>query len=233
MAYTVLKLINNAYYLSGIVARNQQTVTGQQQSDGLDLLNDLLGIKTANNRLIPYFSQYSFNAVIGQETYFIENLIDSETVTFNQQTVRYSMMEQSRKRYFGTARVDNINALPFGWHLERTKGGANLFLYFRPVDTFLIKIMGKFGLVSVELDDDLSASYDRFYIVYLKYALAEYLCTDFNIVLPPQTQKKLNEIEQIITDISPIDFSVDKGSSLQNGVGLNWAMVNFPGWVPS
>lgn len=232
MAYSVRKLITNSYYLSGIVARNQQTVTGQQITDGLDLLNDLLGIKTANNRLIPYFTQYTLTAVPGQEMYYIPNLIDSETVTFNQQTVRYSMLKQTRKKYFGSARVDNISALPFNWHLERTKGGANLYMYFLPASNYIVKITGKFGLSSVVLNADLEQIYDRFYIVYLRYALAEYMCAESNIVLPPQTQAKLNEIENIITDISPLDLSVSKLSSLQGKAGLNWANINIGrGWT--
>lgn len=233
MSYNVTKLVTNAWYLSGIVARNQQTVTGDQSSDGIDLLNDLLGIKTANNRLIPYFQQYTFNAQVGVETYFVPNLISIETITFNQQTVRYSTLKQGRKRYFGSPRVDNISALPFDVHYERTLGGANVYVYFLPIDTYLFKIWGKFGLTTItDPNLDLTTIYDRFYIVYLRYALAEYMAAENNITLQPQVQAKLNEYEQIITDISPIDFAVTKMSALQSGDGLNWAMVNFPGWTP-
>jgi hypothetical protein len=233
MAYLATQLISEAYYLAGVVARGQQTVTGQQASDGLRLLNALLAMKTANGRKVPYFSQYTTNAVIGQETYLIPNLIDSEAVTFNQQTIRFSMQEQNRKKYFGSARVNNIQSLPFNFHLERTKGGANLYLYFLPNDTYPITITGKFSLTKIaSLDTDLETTLDDFYIEYLRYALADYICNQYNLSFAPQSQTKLNEYEAIVTDVSPLDLTVTKLSSLQSGNGLNWAMVNFPGWTP-
>lgn len=72
MAYTTLQLINNAYYESGIVSRGFETVSGQQANDGLQFLNDLIADKTVENGLIPYYQEYNFTAVTGQERYFIE-----------------------------------------------------------------------------------------------------------------------------------------------------------------
>lgn len=235
MAYTVTKLITNAWYLSGIVSRDLETVSGDQISDGLDLLNAVLAIKTANRRLIPYFTQYMLNAVPNQEVYFIPNLINAETLTFNIGPVRYSMQWLDRKKYFGTGRVDNISSLPFDWHVERTKGGANLYLYFLPDSNYPLIIWGKFSLAMLtNLQQDLSLTLDAFYIEYLRYALAEYMCSEYNINLQPQSQQKLNEYEEIITDISPIDLSVSKTSTLQRHQGLNWGDINIGrGWRPS
>lgn len=232
MSYSVRKLITKSWYLSGIVGRSLNTVSGEQINDGLDLLNELLAFKTANNRLIPYFKPYQFNAIIGHESYFIPNLISIETITFNLQTVRFPMSNQSRKPYFGSGRVDGITSLPYSWHLEREKGGAVLYMYFLPQDTYPIKIVGKFSLAQVVLTEDLSATLDLFYISYLRYALAGYMCEDYGLSTPPETQMKLNEYEAIITDISPIDLSTQKLSTLQNGPNMNWAYVNFPGWSP-
>src|ERR1700679_2338430 len=110
MAYTALELITNAYYLSGIVSRQLQTVSGQQISDGLYLLNALLAVKTADKRLIPYYTTYS------------QNLIEIETMSFNLNNVRYAMNNVPRRKYFGQPRVNNIDTLPFSWHMERALG---------------------------------------------------------------------------------------------------------------
>ena len=90
MAYTTLQLINNAYYESGIVSRGFETVGGQQATDGLQFLNDLLQDKTVENGLIPYYQKYNFNAVAGQETYIIQDLIEVDTFVFYIDTVRLS-----------------------------------------------------------------------------------------------------------------------------------------------
>jgi len=233
MAYPATLLITKAWYLSGIVSRELEQVSGDQITEGLDLLNALLAIKTANNRLIPYYQLYTLNAIVGQESYFIPNLISIESITFNIQTVRYSMLQQNRKIYFGAPRIDNIDALPFNWHLERTLGGSTFYLYFFPADTYPIKIFGKFSLSSVTLTTDLSTMLDAFYIEYLRYALAEYMCADYTISMPPQAQKKLDEYEDEIVDISPIDLSTTKISTLQKATGLNWGDVNIGrGWRP-
>lgn len=233
MAYTVTKLITNAYYLSGIVARNLQTVTGDQIEDGLDLLNAVLEIKTAGIRLIPYYTQFDFTAVIGQEKYFIPDLISVETFTFFIGPVRYSMQQSMRKQYFGSPRVENIESLPYNWHIERCFGGANLYLYFVPNIAYPLEIMGKFRLSNVVLNQDLALTMDRFYIEYLRYALAEQICAEYNIPFQPQAQAKLEEYEHKVMDISPPDLSMTKMSSLQRDTALNFGDINLGlGWRP-
>lgn len=235
MAYTARKLIINSYYLSGIVSRGLQSVSGEQLTDGLDLLNALLAVKSIHQNLVPYYREYSINAVIGQEIYNIPALIEAETLTFNIGSVRYSMMALPRNKYFGTGRVDNIQSLPFDWHYERCLGGSNLYIYFNPNVTYPMKIWGKFGLTSVADENvDLSLTYDAFYIEYLRYALAEYICAEYNITFQPQSQKKLNEIEAQLSYVSPKDLTIQKLTTLSAATGFNWGDVNIgKGWRPS
>jgi hypothetical protein len=233
MSYTVTKLITNAYYLSGIVSRSLQTVTGDQLQDGLDLLNALLATKTVNVRLIPYFSVYNFTAVVDQEEYFIPNLVAVETFTFFIQNVRYSMLPQKRITYFGSGRINDIDSLPFSWHIERAVGGANLYIYFVPNIAYPLQITGKFSLSNVVLGQDLLLTMDQFYIEYLRYGLAEQIAAEYNIPLQPQANERLKEMEKMITDISPPDLQMVKMSSLQKNVAINYADVNIGrGWRP-
>ncbi len=233
MVYTTNKLISNAWYLSGIVARNLQTVTGDQIADGLDLLNAFIAVKTANVRLIPYFMEYDFTAVIGQEMYFIPNLVSIETFTFNIGPVRYSTLPQKRITYSGSGRIDNINSLPFSWKIERALGGANLFIYFNPDQTFPLKIWGKFALAPVALGQDLSLTIDQYYIEYLRYGLAGQMSEEYNIPLQPQVANRLYELEKMILDISPPDLQMVKMSSLTENTSYNYADVNIGrGWRP-
>jgi len=235
MAYTARQLITKSYYLSGIVARRLQSVSGNQLSDGLDLLNDLLAVKTVDQRLIPYYREYALTAVIGQEKYFIADLIAVETFTFNIGSVRYSTTPASRKQYFGTGRVDTIQSLPYNWHIERKLGGSDLYIYFLPNTNYPMKIWGKFGLTEVADENvDLSLTYDKFYIEYLRYALAEYICADYNIMFQPQSAQKLKELEYTLIDLSPKDLTLQKFSTLQSDTGVNYADVNLGrGWRPA
>ncbi len=234
MSYTARQLITRAYYLSGIVSRQLQTVAGDQITNGFELLNDMMAFKSAHQRLIPYYKEYAFNAVTGQEKYNIPNLVLAETLTFNIGPVRYSMRDTSRKKYFGTARVDNIESLPFNWHIERTFGGADLYIYFIPNTNYPLKLWGKFGFDEIAtVDDDLSLLYDKFYLTYMRYALAEYICEDSRITFSAQSAAHLKEFERALTDISPMDLTMDKLSTLRRRYSLSYADVNIGrGWRP-
>jgi len=231
---TARTLITKAYYLSGIVSRTFQTVTGAQLSDGLELLNEILSVRSVDSSKIPYFKELDITAVAGQEEYFVDGLIHVETLTFNIGDVRYSMSSKTRDPYFGDARVDNINTLPFSWHVERTLGGSNLYIYFKPDTAYPLKLWGKFGLDSVATADvDLSLTYDNFYLVFLKYLLARYICDDYNINMPPMAISKLKQLEKLVSDVSPLDLTIEKISSFNVQSGINYGDVNIGrGWRP-
>jgi hypothetical protein len=227
MTYSARKLITNSYYLTGIVGRLLQSPTGDQISDGLELLNFLLADRSADTRLNPFFKEYDFPAVSGQEKYSIPNLLEIDTLTFNIGSVRYAMINTNRTRYFGASRVDAISSLPFNWHAERVKGGTDLYLYFSPNSNYPLKIWGKFGLDSVDYDTDLSLAYELNYINYLRYALADYICEDYNLTLSPQSAQKLREMEAKLADMSARDYTMKKISSFQRKRGLDYGAANL------
>lgn len=229
MAYSALTLITRSWYLSGIVARNLETVSGDQITDGLFLLNVLLDFKASDIRLIPYFTRYQGNFIISQETYFIPNLYEIETMTFNIGQLRYPMTYMRRDVYFGAGRVDNISSLPFSYHLERTKGGSNVSVYFLPIDAYQFNLIGKFALTDVTLMQDMSLVYDNFYIEYLRYALAQFFCNEYSIAFAPEKLAMLKMYEKKLMDVSPPDLSLRKVSFMNEGTTLNWAMVNVSG----
>jgi hypothetical protein len=233
MAYTTLQLINNAYYESGIVSRGFETPDGQQANDGLQFLNDLIADKTVENGLIPYYEEYDFTAVTGQERYFIEDLISIDTFVFYIDSVRYQTENRARREYFGTSRADNIQSLPGSWHMERCFGGANLYIYFKPNQAFPLTIWGQFRLEQVVINQDLSLTLDRFYINYLKYDLAARLCAEYNYSVPPGVAKQLAKYEDDISKRSgPMDLRLTKLSSLQRRGGINYGQVNLGhGWI--
>jgi hypothetical protein len=250
MAYTALSLITRAWYLSGIVARQAQTVSGDQIQDGLMLLNALLDFKQIEVDLIPYWTYVEMPLVGGQEFYFLPFIAQVESATFNIDVVRYPMDQTSRRTYYGTGRVDNIETLPFNYNYNRALGGGNLALYFLPQANYELKMMVKIFLVDVTLDQDLTnissiglpytfvnsnnQGLDTSYIEYLRYALAEYMCMEYNIVFNPTNAAKLRSMERKLMYIGPPDLSGIKISILTQGTGINYGDVNIGrGWRPS
>ncbi len=235
MAYTARQLITRSWFLSGIVARNLQTVTGDQINDGLYLLNALLDFKQIELPLIPYFTyNTSYYTVAGQEKYTITNCAQIQSVTFNVDVVRYPMDQVSNRVYFGSARVDNIATLPFSWTYMREKGGGDLYLYFLPDNAYQLKILGKFFLTDVTLDQDISLVYDTSYIEYLRYALAKYMCSEYALEFNPMSERILSSMERKLMYVSVPDLSMKKVSVLTGGAGLSYGDVNIGrGWRPS
>lgn len=156
MAYLAQTLITRSWYLSGIVARNLQVPTGDQITDGLMLLNALLDFKQIETDLIPYYTYIEFPLIGGQEYYYLPNICDIESATFNIGVVRYPMDQTNRRTYFGTSRVDNIQTLPFNWNYNRGEGGGTLSMYFLPQANYPLKIMAKLFLNDVTLQEDLT-----------------------------------------------------------------------------
>ena|SRR3990167_1864601 len=233
MAYTTAELITNAYYISQVRSRGLDEVSGQELADGLRMLNGLLAIKSAHSRLIPYYTKYEFDAVEGEEKYFIPGLILCETFTFNIGPVRYEMQNVNRRRYQGSARVDGIKSLPYNWNLERTKGGSDLYVYFLPAADYPMIIWGKFGFENVEFNEDLLLTFEEYYIDYLRYRLAKRICVEYGISFTRDAQSELAELESIMTDVSPPDLTLQKMTVFRSQSPLNWGDVNLGhGWRP-
>ena len=249
MAYTAQTLITRAWYLSGIVARNLQVVTGDQINDGLALLNALLDFKQIEVDLIPYLTYIELPLVAGQEFYFLPYIAEIESSTFNIDVVRYPMDSTSRRRYYGSSRVDNISSLPFNWNYNRSLGGGNMALYFLPESDYIMKMMVKLFLVDVTLQTDLTnittvglpytfvnsnnQGLDTSYIEYLRYALAEYMCSEYGILFSPQSKQILTKYQRKLMYMSPPDLSMIKSSILVQGAPLNFGDVNLGhGWRP-
>lgn len=260
MAYTAQELITRSWFLSGIVARNLQVPTGDQISDGLQMLNDLLNFKQIETDLIPYWQYITFNAVPQQEYYFLPFVAEIETSTFNLGVVRYPMVVTSRTNYFGSSRVDNIYTLPFSWNYDRAVGGGTFATYFIPDQPYPMKMKVKIFLVDVTLQTDLQnvtesfvntfnvpnyttysflnnsiQGYDTSYIEYLRYTLARYMCSEYGVLFNPQSEKIFQSYQRKLMYMSPPDLSNKKLSILyaDSNPGYNWGDANLGfGWRP-
>lgn len=251
MAYTAQTLVTRSWYLSGIVARNFQVPTGDQITDGLMLLNAMLDFKSIETDLIPYWTYISLPLIPATEYYFLPNVAAVESITFNIDTVRYSMDSVTRRNYYGSGRVDNISTLPFNWNFNRGEGGGTLAIYFLPEAAYPLKLMVKIFLNEVLLTTDLlnissilpytflqtaNAGYDPAYIEYLRYALAQYMCSEYGILFNPESAAILKKYERKLMYESPPDLSMIKSTILNapQYTGLNFGDVNLgKGWRPS
>lgn len=217
MTYMVTELITKAWNLSGIVAAQAETVSGDQLSDGLEHLNDFLALQNANARMIPYTLVQQLTCVAHSEELFVQHLLSLDSLTLREEKPSCYLLQSlpllGRKEYFNQDYPSFLR--PRFYHLEKTKGGSILFLSPIPDKAYSLKLVGKFGLMEVNYNDDLSAIYNREYILYLRYGLADYLCDLYNH--PFSAKAKLREIESKCRDLSPLDLSLEKISMFNSG----------------
>lgn len=233
MAYNTNQLISGAYYASGVVSREFETVSGAQVGDALIWLNNILTEKDVDEGMIPFESTYTLNAVVGQEIYYIPGLVQIDTLVFFLDAVRYAMKYEKRNAYFGSSRVENIQTLPFEWFFEKQFGGGNLYIYFQPDRAYPMELHGMFSMDQVTLGQDLSLTLDQFYITYLRYALADRICSEYNFTTPNNVLRQLGKYEAFISKKSRIlDLRIAKTSTLQQRGNVNYAFINLAhGWT--
>ncbi len=237
----VRELITDAYYLSTVVARNLETPTGAQISDGLTLLNDILAEKSSDGRFIPFYDRVSFAAVAGQQSYWIDDLVQIETFVTFLDTVRFPMVWDNRRNFWGSARVEDVQSLPYFYYSERQihpdtyNNGTRIYVYFLPSDQgYTFQVNGRFNLTLYSsLSTEISQHLQTFYLSYLKYKLADRIC-DFNTIeLSPKKIDTLYKLEKLVDDINPIDVTLKKISQFPDVNGFNWGDVNLGhGWRP-
>lgn len=234
MAYTTNQLVSGAFYASGIVSREFETLSGPQLSDGIDWLNEVLGEKAVDMDMIPYESTYDLTLLPGVEEYYIKDLIEIDTLTFTIDSVRFSIQKTPRNQYFSSTRVNGLDSLPVRWFMDRELGGARLYVYFTPNKSYQAEIKGVFRLSSVAQGDDLSLTLDKFYTTYLRYALASKLCDEYSLAVPVGVSRQLSKYEAMISKQSrPLDLHITKQSTLQGSSTGSWAAANlFSGFVP-
>lgn len=217
MPYTVTELITKAWTLSGIVAAQAETVSGDQLKDGLEHLNDFLALQNANARMIPYIRVEHLTCIPNSEELFVKHLLNIDALTLQEEEPRSYALQTlpllGRKEYFTHDYPSFLR--PRFYHLEKTKGGSLLFLSPTPDKAYPLKLVGKFGLTEVSYNDDLSLFYDRDYLLYLRYGLADTLCDFYNH--PFSAKGKFKEIENKLRDLSPLDLSMEKNSLFNLG----------------
>ena len=112
-----------------------------------------------------------------------------------------------------------------------------------------MKMMVKLFLVDVTLQTDLTniseivpytfinsanQGLDTAYIEYLRYALAQYMCSEYGVLFNPESEKILTSYKRKLMYESPPDLSSIKTSILTECQGLNWGDINIgKGWRPS
>ena len=230
----VSQLIIQAYYKSGIVSPDAESPQTRQISDGLNLLNECIRFDNIGGETTPFLETgvLSITTIPGQESYIISGLTSVETVTLLDGNIRYELMDATTREYFGSGRALNIMGLPSQYFLERhALDSYTIYLYSIPAQAYQLNIKGAAGLSEANLSDEIDDNLD-FYCDYYTYKLADAICTFNKLDTPPQTIKKLNEYQQILTGMSLPDLKIKSSELLCGNTMPSYAQLNIGrGWT--
>jgi len=235
MAYLASKLLIKALRTSGLVSADiGNQPSAPQMVSALFLLNEIISQLNINGALLPYTTTTDIDLVVGQEKYEIPALIELQVLTFYLDSIRFQLYNDGRADYFGSPRADNINSLPYKYHVERSPSGSTIWLYFKPSQEFPLQITGLFGYTPLIISTDISAMFDEFYRKFLRLQLAESICNYYNLSMPTGSAKDLMMIKDQLKYINVPDLSVQAENMLGGRSFLNYAQATFRnGFIPT
>jgi len=246
MPYLTSQLVVRAFQTSGLYSPDIGNYpTTNQLNNGLFLLNEGLSENNLLGEMQKYTKLIEVPCVIGQEIYFIPDMLNIQTFTFNLTNVRYSVQYRTRTEYFGVSRVDQVNGLPYIYHIERAYkndentgaiiSGSNVYVYMPPSQQITFNIHGLFEQSLVQLNTDLSEFMQASDLKYWRLKLASFICAFYQKDMPIKAAEQLDEIEEKIKVFNSPDLS--STAQIVNLFGqsqaINYGQINIGrGWTP-
>jgi len=246
MPYLTSQLVVRAFQSAGLYSPDIGNYpTTNQLNDGLFLLNEGLSENNLLGEMQKYTRLIEVPGIIGQEIYFIPNMLDIQTFTFNLTNVRYSVQQRTRSEYFSVSRVDQVNGLPYIYHIERAYendedtgaiiSGSNVYVYFPPSQQITFNIHGLFEQALVQLNTDLSEFMQASDLKYWRLKLASFICAFYEKEMPMKAAEQLDIIEEKIRTFNSPDLSspAQTVNLFGRAQSINYGQVNIGrGWTP-
>ena len=227
MSFTAAELLANAYHQAVIVTIDYTPLSADQLNIGLYSLNEVLSRVLIDEAIVPYWKEYDFELITGQESYDVPYLIDVETFVFFLDQVRYPITKCDFRQYWNAPKAITVQTLPIIFSQKRILGGTKVSVTPNPNQNYPATMYGSFGLTNVSLFDDLSAVYDQYYITYLTALTARMLCVHYGVEVPSILRSHLFEYDQLIRKRSqPLDLTNSVISTFNRMSDINYAQVN-------
>ncbi len=237
MPKIALEVITDAFGLSQIYGEDFENLTSSQLKKGLSALQYVIAEKTVDDSQNPYYRKTTFTMNYGDKSYFVEGLTEVSTLTFFIDSVRYACYEMSREQFDGSYRANNVYTLPLTFFMERSEGGGTVYVYPFPNQTYEFELWGKFAMTEVtSYYQDMSLSYDNFYIDYLTFMMSRRLCLSYGFEVPQTVTSEINRKEQIMANtVGPLDTACAIIPTSVPPSMINYAQVWFAtnGFVPN
>lgn len=181
--FTVNQLINHSLYLVGELATNE-TPDAYMLSTGLELINELVNLFSADSIYIPFLTSVNFTMVAGQSTYTIGNdagndivsdrIVDlsfaNYTVPSAGQGIIYPLKIITKAEYYGVIRLTPLQTRPGFIFLNKQDTFSEITLYPAPDQPYPCLIQVK-SMVDRLTEHELMTELPPFYYGFMKYAL--------------------------------------------------------------
>lgn len=207
--YTVRQLVSESYYLTNIVARDNEVVSGTQSALGLLLLNTIIDFSRTDKQIIPFWENKSYSTATGVSKYYIKNLSSIENITYLNGSEIIPLRMLNSSEYYDSTLSTNNTGDTGAYYAERLSGGTNIILVNTPASDSTMYIHGKFACIELEFTSNLLDYFELGYIEYLTYKLADSICIRNNIETPVNILKSISDYRAIISSSSVANLTMD------------------------
>ena len=221
MAQTVRAFIDDSFQ---IISSSSPTVPlqGNDQSKGLQFLNELLSEFSGTGLYTPVAQKVEFLMSIGQEyvTFADPAIYPDANVTVGRLSnlqnawlyldgVTYPLVDESRNVFFDSYKYDPQQGLPRFCIITNEVNLTRMRVYPAPSQVFSLSVYGKFELLSFNINSTM-ATVPNYSITFLRLALAKMLSRykGRSQAWTPDLEQDLIDSKKNIASVSSVNLAI-------------------------
>lgn len=227
---SVREFVNDSYKL---IDPSSPTVPlhGNDQSKGIQYLNELLGSYSANGLMITVEQYVTYLVNIGQRYITLgpadfvplpdiitqNRLVNLENAWVELDGITYPLIDEKRTEFFSSYKYEPLQGLPRYIIVLPQTNITTVQIFPAPSQPYELHIYGKFQLTNVTANSDLS-ELPTYYLRYLRFALARDLAMykGREAAWTPKLDEMYNEarVDMIATSGTNLDVNINQESWL-------------------
>lgn len=213
---TARDIIYKAFYMLGVTDFGE-VANGEDTSNALSILNEILESWSGGGVIIPYLNQVNFMLKQGKSEYVLGKTDGADvnslkiaqlvSINFRYDNTVYPVNILSQNVYYENLRVVNLTSLPFNAFLQNTVYDSRLIFYPIPNKDYECYVRAKFVFDDIELDDRLDEipPHAR---QFFRYALARELCDFYSKPWQPKQEQIYNELKARMFSNAELDLTI-------------------------
>jgi hypothetical protein len=231
---TTNDLIVNSLYLTGELGVGE-TPDAFMLTTGLEIVNGLLDMYSADGIYIPFLTTINFNFVAGQGTYSISDLVPADInadrvvdlafANYLVSTISYPLRIINKATYYNISRQTDVETRPGTIFLDKQPTESFITVYPIPDQPYPCSIQVKSMIDELGPVEDIS-ELPPYYYRFLKYAMAREFMAYYPSGNWPQTNEDAyQDMYNNLKNANETDLTINPSAILQTHQPYYWQLI--------